>query len=688
MNRPHACLRNAFACLTLLFVAAQLIFFAIHYQVSDITDSLVTSALFPVLFSPVILLPILGFLTIQIIAYVLFNVWIAFITLSCAIGWKFSSLATYVLGIFLWTIGSLAILSLNNYFYPHSFFHFPFSASVSFYFALIPCIMLLIPTLCAYYHFFYHRQYYLLAYSLLTMSMLWGGLSLSDQIKEMHSHPISSTQPNIILIGFDSLRPDFINAKNTPTIAQFLQTATVFTEAYTPLARTFPAWVSILTGQYPKHHLARNNLVNNFAPGRLDTLAKRLQHAGYTTLYATDEKRFSNITQDYGFNQILGPKMGVNDFLLGSLSDLPLTNLLVNTRIGQLLLPYNYANRAAAITYSPKQFLHLIQFGLAQRDNKPVLLAIHFCVSHWPHTWANDHQAETTSLPDKYRRSVEEVDAQFRDLLISLKHEGLLENSMVVLLSDHGTGLGLVGDRLTAKSTYLGDPDKLHWLRTFTTSSLSDASPHLDTSYGQGTDVLSTQQYHVLLAMRGFGIKTIPQQIKQRSSLIDIAPTLLDVLQLPSLANSDGMTLKPFLFSATTPPQSRPLLLESGYALVELQQSTIDIHKVLKTGIHAYQINSRTGLLSFSAAMQKNALLDKQQAILLDDWLLAHYPKSTGRKLLSHRDHTLTFTPIHFPSYYILANLKTKQWSIDFPSPLEKKAPMDKLVVQFHLFQS
>ena len=73
--------------------------------------------------------------------------------------------------------------------------------------------------------------------------------------------------PNIILVGVDSLRPDVVGASErafgvTPNIDLFLREgAHQFSDTITPLARTFPAWTSILSGRYPRHTGARENLV-------------------------------------------------------------------------------------------------------------------------------------------------------------------------------------------------------------------------------------------------------------------------------------------------------------------------------------------------------------------------------------------------------------------------------------------
>src|SRR3989338_2547958 len=164
-------------------------------------------------------------------------------------------------------------------------------------------------------------------------------------------------KPNIILIGIDSLRPDFLGffgyAQISPHIDQFLDHATVFSESLTPLARTFPSWVSMLTGVYPKLNTIRTNLGDQSHLQFNTTLPAILRQHGYKTIFATDETRFSNIDQRYCFDETVTPPIGFNDFLLGTLNDFPLSNLVVNTTLGKYLFPHTYANRAVFETYEP-----------------------------------------------------------------------------------------------------------------------------------------------------------------------------------------------------------------------------------------------------------------------------------------------------------------------------------------------
>lgn len=684
--------------LTLLFIIAQITLFILHYKVTDIIDSLVNTSISTGLFYPIVIGPIIGFLAMQILAYALFIAGIWFLSVSLGEFFRLSQRTTFWFGVVIWALACSGLLLLNHYYFPNSFFSklindAPFLKSGTPIILTFLFILLGIATAIAYINFFVFRRYRWLGSVFLVLGLSYSVFIFYDSKTEGVLVPPayqSTSMPNVILIGLDSLRPDFTGyfgnqTIRTPSIDQFLTSAATFNQAYTPLARTFPAWISILTAKYPKHHYARNNLVDTERVLENDTIAKYLREKGYETIYATDEKRFSNITSGYGFDRVIGPSMGVNDFLLGGLSDFPLTNLLVSLPGAEYLFPYNYGNRASTITYEPNHFLNLVKKGLHRRTQKPVFLAIHLCLTHWPFTWANSKDDQFI-LPDQYKHSVEAIDSQFNQLLKILKENGLLENSWVVLLSDHGTALGMLGDRFISEKNYLGDRQQIKLVPVTRLSSAPEYGADkkdytINTAYGQGTNVLSLKQYQVLLAFRRFGGQALlpARRIDATASLIDIAPTLLDLLSYSPMQHIDGISLRNEL-SGIYNDKPRPFFMETGDSLTEIETDHIYIEKVIKHQIGIYHINPATGLLMMDKQAEESILKNKQAAVLWDDWLLAHYPAHMQTKLDKSSAKNVVPQSYIVPSYFILANLKTQQWTIGLTSPFAKQAPLDELM--------
>lgn len=680
------------ACLTSLFIIWQLSFFFTHYLAGNLIDSLAQSSIYAQFFHYAILAPIIFYLCTQIAAYLLLIIWIWFLAVSLKEIFQLSPRTSYLSGILLWVVSVSSLLTMNAQLFPASFFskllyNAGISANLNLFIMLTSLSVLLAVTAIAYFNFFYYRRYHRSGFIILTCF----AFSLAASL---HKHLIFTTpdnknsQPNVIIIGLDSLRPDFTHYFNhernsTPNLDRFLNHAVTYTQAYTPLARTYPSWISILTAKYPLHHGARNNLVNPGKPLQSDNLARRMQNAGYETIYATDEKRFSNITTEYGFNRVLGPAMGANDFLLGSLTDFPMTNLLSASPLNAVLLPYHYGNRAAAITYDPDHFFQQLKSGLAKRSDKPLFLAVHFCLTHWPYTWSRDHSTATTLLPDKFQDSASELDAQLGKLFTLLSQNHLLDNTLVVILSDHGTALGMRGDNMTEITKYHGSKKNLSLIPVFKLSnsgeySLNNNDYTIDTSYGQGNSLLSIAQQQVLMAFKYYG-KNFPEK-KQTElvSLIDITPTILDYLRLPALKHIDGISLaSDFNASTKSAPRQRTFYMESGYSISEVETDNINTGKVAAAEIGTYEIDPNTSLLHMTASKAASAIKSKQRAILEGDWILAHYPAGIVNKLVpSDEDHSkLILKGIATPPYFIIANRKTGNWTIGLASPFARKSP-------------
>ncbi len=172
-----------------------------------------------------------------------------------------------------------------------------------------------------------------------------------------------NTGPNIIFIGIDSLNPEHTKYfdyqyDTTPNLDRFLKKNIVFKNCYTPLARTFPSWYSILTGQYPKTSGVRYNLMNRkFINQEAMTISNFLHdQKGYFTAYFTDETRFCNIHKKDGFQYKRHPIIGVKDFIMGSFHDFSLTNVFFNNPLGYKLFNFLDINRAVYHLYKPQYF--------------------------------------------------------------------------------------------------------------------------------------------------------------------------------------------------------------------------------------------------------------------------------------------------------------------------------------------
>lgn len=429
-------------------------------------------------------------------------------------------------------------------------------------------------------------------------------------------------KPHVIIIGIDSLRYDVASVRGpkslAPHVRKFLDSAVSFSDAITPLARTFPSWVSILTGRDPYTTGALVNLIPRSMVHTGDTLGDLYRRAGYHTVYGIDEVRFSNVDGSYGFDQTLTPRIGASDFLLGWFGDTPLLNLVVNSPLGAPLFPHLYANRADASLYEPDEFVDRIDRNV--RFDRPTFMAVHLTLAHWPYTWATGGSKPTTSkeAPDVYGRAVQRVDRQFGDIMAVLERRGALKNALVIVLSDHGEGLAQPDDLLIPNGGILGEFDA-----------------HLQ-STGHGTSVISPHQYQVVLAMQTFGAAHIPLPrgalINEPVSLEDLAPTLADLSGLQTKDRFDGQSLVPLMRGVPGAAESfrnRVRFTESEFNPRGLEIGVAPSTSALANAVQYYRLDPHTDHVEVRPEMLREVLNGRQYGALLGNRLLAAIPRDT-----------------------------------------------------------
>lgn len=560
-----------------------------------------------------------------------------------------------------------ALLSSNAYFFPLSRFSSLFLPELPHLILILVLLLLLfmMGLLILNMLMFALQQYP--KTSLGTLMMGLGLFFYEPKLITFNQYQAEAPPPNVILIGVDSLNPYKINAKDMPTVMRFINQSVLFKETITPLARTYPSWSSILTGLYPEHHHAHYNLMPPDRVKNVSSIAWTLQRLGYQTLFATDDRRFSNMGKEFGFQTIIGPKIGANDLLLGSFNDFPLSNLLINLPISHWLFPYNYINRASHFSYYPQSFNKALQHGLSRTHrDAPMFMAVHFTLPHWPYTWAASSpqkmgdQAQLDKTEPLYQLGLQQVDQQVATLLSFLRKNGYLENSMVILLSDHGEALGLPGSRQTSATAYQGPGAS-----TFVDYLQRKLSTDLNISMGHGSDLLSPDQYHCLLAFKIYQknhLTTHSKTINTRVALIDIAPTILNFLNLPSSA-LDGLSLLNTLVSNEKPRATRFFIMESGM----FANQKLTREKLLQIGQQFFTVDPKGGQLQLRK--DKLSALDamKLYAVIDGNWVLALYPDDKG------------YIPI-------IQRLSDGKWTDELGSDFAKNSPAKPLLQHLQEF--
>lgn len=472
-------------------------------------------------------------------------------------------------------------------------------------------------------------------------------------------------QPDIILIGLDSFSPQHMQRHPgaLPKIEALLQQATVFDNTLTPLARTFPAWTSILTARYPVNSGARFNLTAFDQVDASQTLSRILKERGYATIYAQDERKFNNIDEHFGFDKTVGPRPGAAEFVLAKIADMPVVNLMLLTPLAQPLFPFVALNRASAVQYDPTDFVEAIVEELPADPNRPLFLAAHFCLAHHPYIWRTPggqrNSGEDLTLESEHIRALKALDKQVDHLLGSLRAAGRLGNALIVFLSDHGESMAY-DDGLWVSEDKQGLPREVFRIGLF------QAFPTDSGFSGHGTNVLDRTQYQSLLAFKAVGplSRKFPPGIRQDlASLVDIMPTILKVLDTDSPPGVDGVDLMsaPSIRSAGF---SRVIPTETGIRFNALSSViNIDEDALLAESKEYYRVDADSARLIVKPELYPDLVATKDIALHTQDWMLAFLRKDKSP---------------HFPRVALLVHKPSGAWTMGQDKKLLEQAPIDE----------
>lgn len=425
------------------------------------------------------------------------------------------------------------------------------------------------------------------------------------------------SQPHVIIIGLDSIRADVVDdVAQAPALHSYVESALLFADTTTPLARTFPSWVSLITGRHPHTTGAIINLLPRDMIRTGPTLPEILARNGYRTVYAIDETRFSNLDSSYGFDQTIAPPIGATDFLIGFFGDTPLSNILANTRLGKLFFPYIYGNRAIAHAYDPDTFVQWLDSELT--FDEPTFLAAHLTLAHWPYYWADAPEQPPRSgysAPKRYyEAALRRVDRQFEDLMDVLERRGALDNAIVIVLSDHGESLGQVAPPDTSGPASIVEYDENRMV-------------------GHGVSVFAPAQYQVLLAMRSYGANgLVPdgtnRTLRAPASLEDVAPTILDLLNIDTDVQFDGLSLAPLIKGQLpeTALADRIRFTETEFNPKGISPGAVMTTSAIQNAATYYRVDPETDRVMVRRELLNEVMRSRQYAALQHDKLLAVVP--------------------------------------------------------------
>ena len=341
---------------------------------------------------------------------------------------------------------------------------------------------------------------------------------------------------NVLIITLDTTRADRLGCygysrAKTPALDSLAAGGVLFEKAYSPAPLTLPSHASLFTGLNPPEH----GLISN-GKGRLSdkipTLATLLSGYGYdTAAFVASFVLDAKFGLDQGF-------VNYDDNLKGA--D-PTLDSLHRQRDGKLVVD------------SARKWLQ-------KKRTSPFFCWVHLYDPHLPYL---EHQDQYGSFfQDPYDAEIAYMDEQIARLVAFLKEQRLDKKTVIIVVGDHGEGLG----------------------------------EHIELSHGY-TLYNSTQ--HIPLIFHPPQPKVSGHRVTEPVAIVDVFPTLLEFLGISSSDTISGQSFQEALlgkeiharncYSATDDP-----FLQNGWS--PLRSLTTETWKYIRsTEKELYNLESDPG---------------------------------------------------------------------------------------------
>lgn len=285
--------------------------------------------------------------------------------------------------------------------------------------------------------------------------------------------PIRNEKANIIILASDALRPDHLSGfgyyrKTSPNIDRLIGEGISFRNAFIEVPRTFPSWVSFLTGQFASTHGIRHMFPTSRDLNRdFKTIVKLLKKDGYYTGVVADYAGDIFTRIDLGFEYIDAPFFNFNYMIEQAILE-EHTFLLpfLTNRLGLMIFPV----LGASPYFCPPDLLkdRVIKAIKGARSN-PFFIVTFFSSTHFPYASPYPYYKlftkEDYSGPYRYYKQkilsldnttqsrmsdedIEQVRALYDggirafddavgEIVSYLEGNNILDNTVIVILSDH-----------------------------------------------------------------------------------------------------------------------------------------------------------------------------------------------------------------------------------------------------------
>jgi len=315
--------------------------------------------------------------------------------------------------------------------------------------------------------------------------------------------------PNVILIVIDTLRADHLGCygypvATSPEVDRFAEDAVLFETTIAQAPSTEPSHASIFTSLLPSHHGAYFSTKTPLHDDHI-TMAELLSQRGYVTKSFNDG---AQVQAKWGFDQgfdeyttLPGPP---TEYTFRRTVD-HAVDWLESHRDERFFLFLHTYEPHHPYTPEPRFYDaigHENRSALPDGISKQLLEALN-------RRFHSLNSADRDHVIAAYDAEVRSMDLAFATLVAELERLELYDGALIVFTSDHGEELG--------------ERDRMGW----------------------HSHALFDEQLLVPLIVRLPGGAQHGRRVSTQVRLIDILPTVLEVLGIPSLEVFEGRTLMP-----------------------------------------------------------------------------------------------------------------------------------------------
>src|SRR5437899_4461370 len=318
--------------------------------------------------------------------------------------------------------------------------------------------------------------------------------------------PVHAEAPNIVFITVDTTRADrmgFLGNTHglTPNLDLLARQGVVFERAYSQAPLTPVSHATIFTGTYPQFHTVTD--FGHPLPALLPYLPEILKKSGYHTAAF-----IGSLILDPKASMAPGFDRGFDFFDAGF--------RIKRDRDEDRYAPVE--RRAGDVVG------HAIT-GLNKNRQPPFFIWVHLYDPHAPYDPPAPYDKR---FKDPYEGEIAYADASLGKLLTYLRQHGLYDRTLIVMMSDHGESLGAHGESMHGIFLY-------------------------------------DETIQVPLVFKLPGELLARRRVTSRVRLVDVAPTLLNMLSLPLPPTFQGESLVPLMKGVQKQAPDLPAYAETEY---------------------------------------------------------------------------------------------------------------------------